>query len=515
MAEWTLRESDLKAYPHFDQSLSAEEAIELATNPARIETHRFYPFIRYFNVWRRFAKKGEAREPKPRPIRYAARADAYIFSRYRHLLSEQYEKLLLDNNIDKSVLAYRRLRDETGKGKCNIHYARDAFLKIRETGDCYVIALDISAFFESLDHAHLKTMWCRLLGVDRLPNDHFQVFKAITRHSIVDKQALYERLGHFGEKWKTSSGRSIKGYLTKFEDMPRQLCTGKGFRQLVAGGDGRKSIIETNYKSYRIPQGAAISDLLANIYLFDFDCEIAKMTTKLEGAYYRYSDDILIIIPSKNADGLQIMAKVRVLIGKYGSKLTIKESKSSILLYSGTGEKQAFKRIFGKQGRNGIEYLGFRYNGEHAFLRDSTLSNLYRKIARSARYTANSLARRFPNKDFDELAQIFDYDELIEQFGRVRDFDEKDREYKSWTFWTYVRRASTILGELGQPIHHQLKNHRDIIRERANYELARAVERRAKRKLATAVAKPHAEEISLITPPPRPSLPLASSSASP
>src|ERR1700690_949945 len=120
MGAWELRESNLKSYPHFDRSLSIEQATALANDSPRVAKNAFYPFIRYINRWKRFAKKGGDRKPKERPIRYAARADAYIFSRYRHLLSGIYEGLLFTNKIDKCVIAYRRIRDETGKGKCNI-----------------------------------------------------------------------------------------------------------------------------------------------------------------------------------------------------------------------------------------------------------------------------------------------------------------------------------------------------------------------------------------------------------
>jgi hypothetical protein len=501
MSEWTLEESDLKSYPHFDQTLSIEQAIALASDPVRVAKHSFYPFIRYVDGWRRFAKKGEVREPKTRPIRYAARADAYIFSRYRYLLSQQYEDLLRKNNIDRSVLAYRRLRDNDGKGKCNIHYARDAFLKIREIGDCYVIALDISSFFESLDHARLKSMWCRLLNVKRLPNDHFQVFKAITQYSIVDKQLLYERLGHFGVRWRTPTGKVVKGYTTKFENMPTQLCTGRNFRKLVSGKAGMKSIIETNYKPYGVPQGAPISDILANIYLFDFDCEVNDFAAKFGGAYFRYSDDILIVLPLEKMDGLKAKDHIRDSIKKYGHKLVIKETKSSVFVFKKATDTQTFEKLLGRQGRNGIEYLGFRYDGKRVYLRDSTLSNLYRKVARSARYAANALARRYPNKDAAELSSAFDYEALIQKFGRARNFDEADKEYRSWTFWTYVRRASQILGPLGEPIHSQLKNHRSIIRARAEHELARAVEKRDERKLTSVLAKPHATAITIVPSP--------------
>jgi len=181
MNSWSLKESDLKKYPHFDSWISAKEAQALATDPDRVAKHTFYPFMLYQQQWNRFAEKGQKGEPKKRPIRYAARRDAYIFSNYRYLLSERYEVELKRLGLAGSILAYRRIRSVSGEGgKCNIHFAHDAILKIRELGDCCVVALDISSYFESLDHARLKALWCRMLGVDKLPRDHFRVFEAIT-----------------------------------------------------------------------------------------------------------------------------------------------------------------------------------------------------------------------------------------------------------------------------------------------------------------------------------------------
>ena len=167
--------------------------------PAYVAQHRFYPFLRYEKRWNWFAEKGGSGKEKKRLIRYAARLDLYIFSNYRHILSEHYEAELARLGLEANVLAYRRIALGDGLGgKCNIHFAHEAFAKVRQLGKCCAIALDISSFFELLDHARLKALWCRLLGVDPLPEDHFQVFKAITRYSFVDKQAAYERLGHFG-----------------------------------------------------------------------------------------------------------------------------------------------------------------------------------------------------------------------------------------------------------------------------------------------------------------------------
>ena len=258
--------------------------------------------------------------------------------------------------------------------------------------------------------------------------------------------------------------------------MPKQLCTGKEFRRRIAGGNGEESLIEINFKTYGIPQGAPISDLLANIYLLDFDCVIAEEVRAIGGTYYRYSDDILIIAPGAEKVGRDLMVRARSLIQKFGSKLEIKEGKSSIFVFEELGEHQHFKLVHDTQRRNGLEYLGFRYDGRRMYLRDSTLSNLYRKIQRAARRKSNSLARRYPDKDAAQLRALFDYEGLIQGFGRVRDFGEKHEDYRSWTFWTYARRSAKILGALGKPILDQFeKNHRTNIRRRANKKLDRAV----------------------------------------
>ena len=36
---------------------------------------------------------------------------------------------------------------------------------------------DFTKFFDMLDHDYLKGQWCSLLQVERLPKDHYAVFK--------------------------------------------------------------------------------------------------------------------------------------------------------------------------------------------------------------------------------------------------------------------------------------------------------------------------------------------------
>jgi hypothetical protein len=475
MAAWQLTSKELKRYPHFDPQLSVQDAISLATNPKAVVTHKFYPFLLYTNRWTRFAKRGEDGDVKKRPIRYASRGDAYIFAYYRYLITQEYEAALSKNCLDNSVIAYRRIRDTDGTGKCNIHFAREAFEKIKNLGDCCVVALDISSFFESLDHELLKAVWSDLLNAKKLPEDHYRIFRAVTRYAVVEKEAVYKRLGYYGLKTKSKSGRVTEGYLVPYHKMPKQLCTGRNFRRKIAGGDGSKSLISVNLKTYGIPQGSPISDLLANMYLLNFDCAVRKILDDMGGFYLRYSDDILLIAPGGEKEGKILASEIRAMIGKYGAKLVIKEKKSSVFVFAKKGSAQVFKLVQGTQGKNGIEYLGFRFDGKKIFIRDSTLSNLYRKVAGSSRYAAISLVKRYPGRSPAFLESHFDYEKLIQNFGRVKEFGELSDDYRNWTFWTYARRAAKLFGPLGSPIHRQLRAFRENVKLRAAKELARAI----------------------------------------
>lgn len=488
MATWKLEVADLKNYPHFDPPISAAKATVIATDPNFVAKHAFHPFMRYHQRWTKFAEKGATGKRKERPIRYAARRDAYILAYYRHILSERYENELQRLGLRTAILAYRRIPDVGKSGnKCNIHFARDAFLDIRRMRNCAVVALDISSFFENLDHDRLRSLWCRMLGVSRLPDDHFNVFKAVTTYSVVDKEAVYRRLGFFGPKSKTKSGKTIEGYLVPYVKIPKQLCTPSDFRTKIAKHGTSRSIIERNYKTYGVPQGAPISDLLANLYLLDFDAEMMRYVSSLGGVYYRYSDDILLIAPGNEHTGRSAKSYTQNLIRKYGRKLQIKDEKTSILVFEANeGELQSFKHIDGSTGKNGLEYLGFRYDGRKAYIRDSTLSSLYRRIAKAAARRANIYARRYPDKDAAAIQEIFNYEELIKEFGKVENFDKLPNDYRSWTFWTYARRSAHVFGPLGKSILWQLRKHRKNIRRRAEIEIERAVTRRNKRRAIAA-----------------------------
>jgi len=374
--------------------------------------------------------------------------------------------------LSDCVIGYRKIPvggSERG-GKCNIHFASETFQAIAEMGNCCVVALDISSYFESVDHGRLKEIWCQLLGLEELPPDHAAVYKHVTRYAEVDRDLVYERLGYCKRRENGSWE-----YLTAREAMPMQLCSPADFRVKIAGEGGRlPSLIERNKNAFGIPQGAPISDVLANAYLLQFDSDAAAYVQARGGIYRRYSDDILIVLPGDGRAGKGAREYATRLIKKFGDQLVIKPAKCSTVKFSRTGTGQTYQWICGGRRTNGLEYLGFRFDGKYIYLRDSTLSNLNRKIIRSLRAVAHSIVARYPGKDEAFLISHFNLDKFMQRFGRVEDFED-NRDYRKWTFWTYARRAGEVMHSRGQPIFGQLSRHRAFVKQWAEREIRGAM----------------------------------------
>lgn len=470
-----IREKGLKKYPHFDMPIPADELLSIVTDPEKVRRNAFFPFLQYTKQYQPFRDRPNKPDPKRRLIRYASRRDAAIFSYYRYLLAERYEARLVEFGIQDCPTAYRKIpkgqADTTGK--CNIDFAHDVFEEIAKQKDCVVITLDISKFFECIDHHRLYQVWCELLGVDRLPPDHLAVFKAITRYVVVDRGAVYERLGFIKEV--SLDGESArKEYARPFHKMPKQLCSPQTFRQKIMGKDpSYASLCEPNINDYGIPQGAPISDLLANAYLMEFDQAISDYSKSVSGKYWRYSDDIVLVLPVDDGQGLAARDFVIASIKEVGDQLTIKKNKTPIVRYSNVGDVDCqFELIEGGVGRNGLEYLGFRFDGKNIYIRDSTMSNFYRKITRRARKQARQHFARFPGKTREWLLESFDFSDFEKRYGRVHDFESLATR-TGWTFWTYVKRAADQFGEKGRRMYRQVRRYRSYI----EFSVAKEIDR--------------------------------------
>ena len=102
-----------KGYLHFDNRIWFPEFQDnfkkFIYNVDKVSSHSFFPFLKVTLETKRikYNPKIHRRQlkPKERPICYAAHFDALIYSFYSTYLSEKYEEFVLQNKLEKSVLA--------------------------------------------------------------------------------------------------------------------------------------------------------------------------------------------------------------------------------------------------------------------------------------------------------------------------------------------------------------------------------------------------------------------------
>lgn len=415
-----------------------------------------------------------------RPIRYACRADSYIFSRYRHKLVKLYENKLSKSGLSDCVLAYRRVPVSKigGKNKSNIDFAKDAFDYISDLGNCIVVTADIKSYFDNIDHSKLKRIWCELLGTTRLPDDHYNVFRNVTSYRYMDYVEVCRQLGFFGQKTENR-----EGFLIGRKQMPIKLADNNKLKELFSARDSRGGrLLKFNNFTRGIPQGSPISDVLANMYLLDFDARCQEFANDLAGKYFRYSDDILMVFPTPSEHTHSSVENyLRQEIELEGSHLTIQDRKFASLQYKTDGNRQhatplsPLNAVTDKGNprfkmANGLEYLGFRYDGHKIFVKNSTISNLYRKISKSALAEAMKHRKNYPNASEEELVKLMQFNTFFQKFGRVEEFEKPNKKsgksYKHWTFRTYTLRASETFGPRGDKIMGQLSKCRELSKKK-------------------------------------------------
>ncbi len=339
-----------RCYLHFDLPIGYKKAKAIVTNAERIRSHAFYPLIRYTITAGKVAKDPDTykliQKSKERPIAYAAHIDSHIYAYYSEKLTDAYEFELKDRGIESSVLAFRSL------GKSNIEFAKDAFDNIRAYGECGVVGLDISGFFDNLDHSILKEKWAGILGGRFLPNDHFNIYKSLSQWSSVDKDELYQTLGISAHNPKNGRYR---------------VCSPEQFRKDVRGG----GLVSKNLKKKGIPQGSPISALLSNIYMIDFDCEVNEKITGIGGRYYRYCDDMLFIIPLECRDKIAGIIAKKI---KNDLKVEINTTKTAICTYQNVNGKLLADKP--------LQYLGFLFDGEQITIRSAALARYSERMKR-------------------------------------------------------------------------------------------------------------------------------------
>lgn len=350
-----------RGYLHFDHALAKSRAVEISTNPAEVAKHSFYPLISYtisvVKARRDSSRRTITKVTKNRVIRYAAHADAHIFSYYAHGIGEKYEELLTQRGLSDCVLAFRKL------DASNIEFAARAFQLVRRLGDCTALAFDVTGFFDHIDHQLLKKAWSQTWGVRQLPADHYAVFRALTRYSYVDREKLYSTLG-------ISTHNPKQGRV--------RICSPEEFRGLVRG----TGLIETNQNTYGIPQGTPISALLSNVYLLDFDEAMNAEVLSRGGQYLRYCDDILVVVPAGRDVGLDVFVTTQLNL----LKLQANPGKTETSHFTRSGSVLKSDRP--------LQYLGFLFDGMRILIRSAALAKFSGRMNQGVRLAKATAASR-------------------------------------------------------------------------------------------------------------------------
>lgn len=383
--------------PFFDFQNDSDKIKKLVSEGSlnAIANHSFLPFVKILTKTPRFryqeTEKQFALDTKIRPIAFASHFDTYIYGFYAFALNEKYQEYITSNKFDECILAYRTDLD----GKCNIQFAKEVFdvVKQRITNDksCSAIAIDITGYFDNIDHSILKEKWQKILGLPVLPIDQYKVFRSLTKYSYISKNSI---LKHF----QINLDKCDKHWQSLLDLIP-DIIAGSTFKEKFNLLRKRKLIITNKEKinktdgtiEYRgIPQGSAMSAVLSNIYLIDFDNWLNEQSIKLDFAYRRYCDDIIIIC--NTSDASDINKKLVEEIEKY--KVTIQSKKTELIEFKANskGVVRAFNRSKiiknnvtinsqnEQQYYKNLQYLGFEFNGQNIYIRPGSLSRYFRKM---------------------------------------------------------------------------------------------------------------------------------------
>lgn len=407
--------NDTKPYAHFDLrvSLSMPSIRKYVMDRTKIVTHSFYPFIHFEKKNSRYGKKGPK---KPRELYYCSHLDRCVYQRYAFLLNCQYNIGACENNIDDVAIAYR---DSLGKN--NIDFAKDAFDAIRSFPQCFILVGDFTNFFDNLEHQYLKKMMCEVLGVERLPQDYFSVFKNITRFSSWDWKDIVKAAG------ENIAERGVRKKINSKET----VLTKEQFQK-------NKKDIKKNISGVGVPQGSPISAVLSNIYMIKFDKDIKRYVTSKGGIYMRYSDDFIIVLPyERDAEIADFTSYIFSYVESMKGLIDLQKEKTSCYTYKD-------EVIYEGDQPSSINYLGFLFDGKNIRIRPRAITKYYYRMRRKA----NTIGR---SNWTSSKGRRISAKELYSIYSRN---DEKQ------TFIDYARKAKGILKLNDQEANALIKHHK-------------------------------------------------------
>lgn len=400
------------SYKHFDSKVSKSDyAIggkyrEDLYFSNKLNSLKFWPLIRIDQKKRRFLKNLEGEleiNQKNRSIMYPAHRDSCIMSFYAFNLKKNYEHKLKHSTLDNCILGYRKIpiTTKSKKNKSNINFAYDLFKSLQTLNGYTILCIDIKGFFDNINHSILHKA-IKPFTKD-LPKNNLQfIIKVVTKYRYVFyKDAEY-----------------IMG--------KNSWINPKKYNKFIRG-----TILEhKNNKSYGIPQGTPISDILSNIYLYNFDNSINDRLAKLSKPtiYKRYCDDILIAIPDEYAK--KIYGFISDEIKKYRLKIGVNKTEAFHIEANKKIFTDITKKFVKKYNKNKefLQYLGFYMNLDRIIIRSSTVEKHYRKIKKinGTRHNIDGSINKHPIDLYEKMSnKIIKRPSLQKQVSHIRKHSKK------------------------------------------------------------------------------------------
>ncbi|WP_141306176.1 reverse transcriptase/maturase family protein, partial [Sporolactobacillus inulinus] len=238
--------------------------------------------------------------------------------------------------------------------------------------NAWIIKGDFSSFFDTLNHQLLlKTVKQVLLGdVDlKLQDDWYSILKFVTKYRTISKKEIDALYKPFHGKTYVDNRKKLGNYIKT----------------------GKLHLSSTNNKG--IPQGTAISAVLANVYMIFFDEYVDRLVKSYGGFYRRYSDDFVIILPESKCDYACVNEIKSRIISKSENELFLDiETKKTKLLHFVKGERKIYKN--NTSTATTFDYLGFEFNGKTVFLRSKTLYKFHYRGKKGIILLARNLEER-------------------------------------------------------------------------------------------------------------------------
>ena len=439
------------------------------SNLDNVSKHRFSPFLHYKikeNRFRRVIEEYSSKKTshriyvqKPRPIFYCNHLDAQILAYYgdkiNKLLENEYKK---NANLNDSVIGYRAIPHNEYINKSTINFAGEAFdfIKTNPELNLVVACLDISSFFDNLNHKELKRAWYKIQNRRTLNDDEYNVFKAVTQSHFIDIEELLPLLPNFDQKSRSFLYKSKKNQLiTSLSELRLRLSK---YPWLIKRYD-------KNNTKKGIPQGTPISAVFSNLYFLEADKKIAKLLSDHRGIYRRYSDDILIVCPEYYFE--DIYKSLKEVIADL--KLEISEAKNQLGYLTKKSINEDWNLSFFQNGillNKPISYLGFSFDSKKIIIKNSSISKYYRSAKRLIRRSAHFAKQR---QDFNKINKKTKDEWIYKRriFQTKSYLGAKRRKVGGKVYWgnfiSYVKNAAKIMND--KRILNQVKNHWKIIND--------------------------------------------------